>query len=473
MSKEAEIPAAPAAPPVKESIHRGRIGLNVSMQIILGLVIFILVNVLGHRSFRQWDYTYSRNFSLTENTRKFIGGIKEPVRITVLAPSEGMLEKDVLPLLDQYKTHIGGPLEVEFIDTKRDVAAWESFTGRLYRLGTSFKKEDEGVFVQSDRPHAGDMGGEKFFYKWIPQQSLYVFEGEKQVPIAFRGEALLNTAISGVVNPDRPRAAVVANMGNVRSVPNPDDPSLPRVTYAHMLANICNAQNIELEPWRMMQNPEYASRYKTAILVNTTLFGPQQDDDLTRFFETPGNSVVVLLDPEYGCDGMDKWLAKYGIQPQADRVLYAKSVSGGTYKQFLVDARFLDDSPITKGLENHATLLPEKTRSLKMLPDLEKVKSENIALKPLISPSEDFWGETAFQADLPRFDASEDHGKPLYVAVSAERGASPDPRMQVPSSRLVVVGNAGLANPPPSPENYEFLTRLAELVSAPGRDGCQ
>ncbi|HEX2751051.1 MAG TPA: Gldg family protein [Verrucomicrobiales bacterium] len=456
MSKEAETTPATDTPPAAQGIRRGRIGLNVTVQIVLGFVLFVMVNVLGHRRFKQWDYTYSRNFSLAPNTQKFVKEVKEPVRISVLAPREEMMEKDVSPLLDQYKLAMGGHLEVEFIDTRRDVTAWENFVSRLYKMGATFKAGDEGILVQADRPHLSEAGGEKFFYKWIPAESLYVMDQEKHVPIAFRGESLLNTAIAAVTNPERPKVAVVTRMGYVHIVPNPEGGEA--LTYGHVLTQLCASQNIELEPWRMMENPENANRYKTLILVATTLFGAQQDEDLTKFFETPGNSVVVLLDPEHGCPEMDKWLARYGIQPQADQVLYVRGTGSGTFKEFAVDAHFLP-SPVCPGLENQATLLPGKTRSIKLLNQLEKVKAENIQLTSLLEPSDDFYGEKNYFESYPRFDAGEDNAKPLCVAAAAERGAASDPRVQMQSSRLVVIGNAGLINPPTNATNYEFLTK--------------
>lgn len=458
MSKEAETPAAtpaPDAPP--ERIHRGRIGLNVAVQVVLGIALFTMVNVLAYRTFRQWDYTYSRSFSLAENTVKFISEIKEPVRVTVLAPRESPVERDITPLLDQYRLKMGSRMEVDFIDTKRDVAAWEALKIRLYKLGSGLKIETDGVLVQSDRAHRSDTGQETFFQKWIPAESLYLMDNEKKVAVAFRGESFLNTAIKAVTDPERPRIAIVTGMGRVRVS--------QEGTVGHVLTDICSAQNIELEGWRMLEYPEDVVRYKSLVLVGTNLFGEQQDAILTKFFETPGNSAMVLLDPEDESPQFNAWLSRYGVQPQDDRVLTARSTPSGIDKQFAVDARFLENSPITQALMNQATLLPRQTRSLKLLTGLPKQRDENIQTVPLLTPGEFFWGERDFGDALPQFNEKEengkqkDNGKPLYVAAALERGAASDPRLQMQSSRMVVVGNSGLAEPPVSAPNYDFLTR--------------
>ena len=40
--------------------------------------------------------------------------------------------------------------------------------------------------------------------------------------------------------------------------------------------------------------------------------GAAQEEVLTRFFETPGNSVMILMNPEFDCPELNAWLARYG-----------------------------------------------------------------------------------------------------------------------------------------------------------------
>lgn len=456
MSKQTET-AGTAEPTPPERIRRGRIGLNVTVQLVLGVALFLMVNVLAHRRFKQWDYTYSRSFSLAETTVKFLGQVREPVRVTVLVGRreakelDARLEEDAGPLLTQYGRHMSGKLEVEYIDTTRDVNLWENFMLRLDQRRSGLRPATDGILVQAELPHKTDGGQDTYFQKWIPAETFYVLDQQKKVPVAFRGESLLNAALAAVTNPERPRIAVVTNMGNIKAGQGG--------TIGHVLMDICSAQNIDLEGWRMMESPGDAHLYRSLILTGVTVFGEQEASDLTQFFETPGNSVLVLLDPKNGCEGVDHWVARYGIAPQADRVLFARSTSTGPYKELSVDATFLEGSLITRGLENRATLLPGTTRSLKLNKAAPKVKEENIQLHSLLTPGADFWGEKKFLEAMPLIDPEDNTAKPLCVAAAAERGAASDPRVQMQSSRLVVVGNADLALPPTAPPNYDFLTR--------------
>ena len=440
-----------------ERIRRGRIGLNVSVQVVLGVVLFLMVNVVAHRRFKQWDYTYSRSFSLAETTVKFLGQVKEPVRVTVLVGRreakelDARLEEDAGPLLTQYGRHMSGRLEVEYIDTTRDVNLWENFILRLDQRKSGLRPATDGILVQAELPHKTDGGQDAYFQKWIPAETFYAMDQQKKVPVAFRGESLLNAALAAVTNPERPRVAVVTNMGNIKAGQSG--------TIGHVLMDICSAQNIDLEGWRMMESPGDAQLYRSLILAGVTVFGEQEASDLAQFFETPGNSVLVLLDPKNGCEGVDNWLTRYGVQPQADMVLFARSTASGPYKELSVDATFQEGSLITRGLENRATLLPGTTRSLKLNNAAAKVKAENLQLTSLLTPGVDFWGEKKFTEAMPMIDAEDNNVKPLCVAATVERGAASDPRVQMQSSRLVVVGNADLALPPTAPPNYDFLTR--------------
>src|SRR5205823_3108380 len=68
-----------------------------------------------------------------------------------------------------------------------------------------------------------------------------------------------------------------------------------------------------------------------------------------------------------------------------------------------------------------------------------------IQLQPLVQAEKGYWGEVDYNSDDPlklQFDANHDHGPPLNLGISVERGGSGDERVQANSSRMVVVSNA-------------------------------
>jgi hypothetical protein len=108
-----------------------------------------------------------------------------------------------------------------------------------------------------------------------------------------------------------------------------------------------------------------------------------------------------------------------------------------------VVGRFLPDSVITKRLAEVRAPFFGATSSLTL--EQDRVRAANVRLQPLAQAEKGYWGETDYDStdeSKLQFDPARDHGEPLTIAVSIEKGGSGDERVQVNSSRIVVVSNA-------------------------------
>ena len=104
------------------------------------------------------------------------------------------------------------------------------------------------------------------------------------------------------------------------------------------------------------------------------------------------------------------------------------------------------------------TTIPGLTRSLKLTPEAEKPRTENIDIRALLSPTTGYWGEMKYLDVSPQADEG-DNLPPLYIAASMERGASKDAQISVDSSRMVVIANSSLLDPDYLlPQNYDFAS---------------
>lgn len=449
-------------------IQRVRIGLNVFVQLLLVLALFGIVNYLASRHFKQWDYTYDRKFTLAESTVAYLKKVTVPIKVTALTVRGSEAEKDLSALLQQYKETMKGRVEVKVIDTRRDVQAYEAFKAQLFKSRAPLV-ETNGVLVQTDGPGKGKDGQNP--YQFITEESMYDVDPVKKTATAFKGEGLLNAAIRGVTSLDRPVVGIISGLGTWRRLPDLS-------SVYDILSQIARMQNIDLEPFPILTESAVPPHLDALLWIAPEDIGEREQEILTRYFETPGHSLMVMLNPANRTRVLDKFLASYGISPQEDRVLTAKSTASGPVKRFDVDARFLDGSPLTKDIVSQNTLFLDQTRSLKIVTGSEKQRDENIDVKPLLSPPADtYWGEMDFEEALPVFNKGTDHGPPVYLAAAAERGAAKDPRVQVKSSRLLVFGNSALADPDSiTPQNYDFVTRslnwmLHRDVVAPNDSG--
>lgn len=441
-------PASAAGVP---HIHRLRIALNVAIQLFLGLVLYGLVNYLASRHFKQWDNTYEKRFTLAATTTDFLKKITVPIRITVLAERGKDTEKDLSALLQQYKDTMKGKLDVKIIDTLRDTVAWEAFKVQQgLKTKTNFDKN--GVLVQAEIPgSAANTGGGT--QKWIKEADLYDIDPKTLVPQAFKGESLLNSAILGVTTINKPVLGIVSGAGAPRRLPN--------LTSAYdTLRDICSLQNIDFMPCAI-KDPGEKMDQDALIWIAPDGVTDRDVALLQQYLEKPGHSVCVMLNPENNTPEMDKFLAQYGVAPQVDRVMNVDRRPSGDLINYLVEnARYLDGSVLTNGIVSDSVSLTGQTRSLRLVTDSEKQRSENIDVKSILATSDLYWGEKDWGAFSPTNDKTTDNQPPLYVIAAAERGAAKDPRVQMKSSRLIVFGNSGFADPDTlSKIKYDFLIR--------------
>ncbi len=107
-----------------------------------------------------------------------------------------------------------------------------------------------------------------------------------------------------------------------------------------------------------------------------------------------------------------------------------------------VQARFLGDSPITKRLADARALFLGGTSSITVEPD--RVRAANIRVEQLIQAEKGYFAEKDYNTDDQvklQADAKQSNAS-LTIGAAVEKGGSADQRVQVNSSRLVVVSNA-------------------------------
>src|SRR6202011_1726237 len=105
--------------------------------------------------------------------------------------------------------------------------------------------------------------------------------------------------------------------------------------------------------------------------------------------------------------------------------------------------RFLGGSPITKRLADVRAVFFGGTSSMTLEPD--RVRAANILVQPLILAEKGYFAEkdynTTDQNKLQN-DAKNAGEAPLAIGALVEKGGSADERVQMNSSRMVVVRNA-------------------------------
>ena len=422
----------PSSTPDATPIRRGRIGTNVLLQILLGLILFGVVNYLSFRHYKRWDLTQTQEYTLSEKTVNYLESLEQNAKLTVIFGNSSPILRDVRVLTDQYKRSSNGKLSVEFIDPARSPDAVEAVVNEY---GTQLPNNT--IIVE-----AGDRA------RFLEQSDLANIDAHYQSRssvIDFHGEDAITSALISVTESAPRILYYVRGKG------------APEITAAGsadaVLEQLVRKQNIKLKLLDFATAgavPEDAS--------GVVIFAPQSDFTraetamLSTYWEDEQGSILVFRDPFYETPILDRFLSNYGITPRNDRVLSIDISPLAQRKIFTVQCNFVpvEDLPITTSLIALGTELSGQSSSLQLSPREKFLKDSGILVNPLLEATGQFWGETLFAQASPKFDEGRDTGPPVYIAAAAERGAARDARIRIKSSRLVVVANATLLDP----ENY-------------------
>ena len=419
-------PPSPQTPPPRP-LSRVSIGVNVTLQVVLGLVLFGLVNYLGYRHFVRVDLSPARDYTLSEATVNYIRKLSKDVELTVVFTRDSPIMADVRALVEGYRGEKKSRVRTDEVDPARDIEQAEQLK---VRHGVSLK--GNGILVRTNNRS-----------RFISEEEIVIrgLNRDRDNPsVDFRGEDAVTSAIIGLIEETPRRFYFIAGKGATR-----EDAAGKAFD---VLETLGKRQNFEVHPLNLGDVDKIPD--DAAGLV---LSGPRYDLSepelalLSAYWEQKQASLFILLDPAAETPRLHRFLIGNGVTPRRDRVLYAESTSTGPKKQFSVQTWFLPDSLISRPFTEAAASFSGQTQSLALdSGGSAALKARHILVTPLIDAADRFWGEVNFEAELPVVDA-EDTRPPVHLAASVERGAVSDERLRVDSARMVVVGNATMLDP--------------------------
>ncbi len=440
-------------------VRRGSIRANVFSQIILGVVLFGIINYLGYRHFKQWDCTYDKQFSLGEASQQMLAALDTKVDVAVVAKKGTTEQRDLWQMAEIYHNQGAGKLRITMVDPFTDREAFDALRAdaATFRIALD-QVGGQGIFIRTSAEplaKAATASGEstlanptakagKNAAQFLPMASLYRYINDQDgrpVPSAFLGEPALTGAIMAISSGEKPNIHIVFEKGK------------PRVTALgnayEILSDMAARQNMGVHPLFLSQVPELPPTADcVAIIGPTDDFLPREIDMLRKFYNTPRKSILLMLNAEkdFTTPELDKFLTSLGITPQNDRVLRTYGTDAGPERVFVVDAECDPESVVSASLKGSQTKLPGASRSLKLNAEAETLVAQGITQKPLLIALNGFWGEKNYLESAP-VAGPEDNKPPLYLGATLERGASKDPLVGTNSSRLLVLGNSSILDP--------------------------
>jgi len=401
------------------------IGINVLMQVIFCLAIFVGVNRLNYLYYSRFDLSPAQNFTLSEATLNYLGKLTRDVEIYMVFARDSKLYGEVQMLLEEYRLHGKQRIRLRSIDPLRDIERAENLKNR-----TGLSLTQNGVLILA--------GANKRF---ITEDELAVRETgtstNKQI-IEFRGEDAVTSALVSVME------GRVRNFYFIMGKGSRSDSAIN--DSLAVLQEIGQQLNFNVLPLNLSDVTALTTHADGILLLGCRYdLNEREIQMLDDYWNGSRAGLLMLLDPGRSTKNLDQWLTSVGVKPRGDRVIMALSTSTGPKKDFSVQAEFARDVSFTQHLANSATTLAGQTESLNLYgADDPMLKEKSVRVRPVMKAADPFWGETQFYDDLPVPDENEDALPPIYVGASVERGMSADAGKNADSSRMVVVGNPTL-----------------------------
>ena len=408
-----------------KKIRRVQISFNVLAQIILILFLAAMVNSIAFRHYKRWDFSRDQKYALSDKTKRFLRTIKGKMHITVFFSPNTPISTDVQNLLTEYQYAGKGRIDIEHIDPERNLSRAKEMFDK-YKIVS-----DESLLVidyegRNKTVKASEMAE-------VDQSGMALGEGPRVV--AFKGEQAITSAMIDLVEGKKNILGYV--LGH-------KEPPLSGNSPVSVLKTFIEGENIKFQELNLFDVGAIPAELKTVMIIGPQYDFSDREMQLLRDFWNKQGRILVLLDPAAKTPKLDAFLNELGVRVNDDRLMVF--LRTGIQELALtrdVQAHFLGDSPITKRLADVRALFFGGTSSLTLEPD--RVRAANIRLEALIQAEKGYFAETDYNSDDQaklQADANRNTGAPPMIGAAIEKGGSADERVQVNSSRLVVVSNA-------------------------------
>jgi ABC-2 type transport system permease protein len=407
-----------------KKIRRVQIGFNVLAQIILILFLAAMVNSIAFKHYQRWDFSRDQKYALSDKTKRFLHTIKSKMRIIVFFSSSTPITADVQNLLTEYQYAAKGKIDVEYIDPERNLS-------RAKELFDKYKVvSDESLLVidyegRNKTVKASEMAE-------VDQSGMAMGEGPRVT--AFKGEQAITSAMMDLVEGRKNTLGYV--LGH-------KEPQLSENSTISVLKTFIENENIKFQELNLFDVDAVPADLKTIMIIGPQYDFSDREMKLVRDFWDKQGRILILLDPGPKTPKLNAFLNDLGVKINDDRLM--AFLRTGIQEVALtrdVQAHFLGGSPITKRLADVHALFFGGTSSLTL--EAERVRAANIRIEPLIQADKGYFAETDYNTDNQakfQTDAKKTGASPT-IGASVEKGGSADKRVQVNSSRLVVVSNA-------------------------------
>lgn len=394
---------------IRESFSRRstRLGANSALVTLAVVAILAFLNFLGYRYHKRFDLTSEKLYSLSEQTRKVVGGLQKDVKVYYF----GRADTDLRDTVEEY----------------RDVSKRITY---------------ERIDLQA-RPELAQQFGNP------PDGTTIVVAGTKRERLSGRvGEQELTNAILKVTREQAKTVCFTEGHGEKSLTGGGAD------GYS-LAATALKNDNYETKTINLLTTNQVPSECSVLVIAGPKkAFNANETEAVTKFLDSGGKAMIEVdpdTDPELG--GL---LKNWNIELRKDVAISDVIIPQlGRAAPVVLD---YGTHPITKDFGKVGTVF-SLARSIKT--DTSK---SDVTVTDLLKTSEGTFGETDLQSGTPpKFDEGKDTKGPLTLGVAATK------KVGDKEARLVVIGDSDFAANPfiaaPSLANRDFFVNAINWLA--------
>jgi ABC-type uncharacterized transport system involved in gliding motility auxiliary subunit len=397
--------------------------------IALAAAILVGVNWLGSRHWSRGDWTKTHLYSLSTTTKKLVGGLSKPVRVTVFMDRESRLYTPVIEILSRYRA-LSPKIEVEELDPKRNLARAQGVArelGGIRQNTVVFRSGDRKKYVEEDKLADFDFAGAQ------------MGRGAPEIK-NFKGEEAFTSAILAVTESRTPHVYFSSGHGEA---------SIDSGERGQGFADakqLLERDNLTVAKWESLGKDSVPADADAIVVAGPrTAFLEPEAGALAKYL-AGGGRILLLLDPVLPAPGapaadfaLGKLLSGNGVKLGNDIVIDPANALPLVGAE-TVFAKQYGSHPIVRSLSEEG--LPV------IFPLARSVAKSGAAGAPssvvtLVETSPDGWGETSLD-NLDEQVKKDPQDTPGPVSLAVAVGPT-DEKAPAKTPRIVVIGNSRFA----------------------------